>query len=70
MSSTVNTEALAQKCAKLESGFKDAIAWINQKVNAERLQLDKVLIEDELRRELFQLRKLSQSVSRPRKVAW
>jgi hypothetical protein len=69
MSSTVNIEALAQKCATLESGFKDAITWINQKVNAERLQLDKVLIEDELRRELFQLRKLSQSVTRPMCVA-
>jgi hypothetical protein len=69
MSNTVNIEALAQKCATLESGFKDAITWINEKVNAERLQLDKVLIEDELRRELFQLRKLSQSVSRPMCVA-
>lgn len=69
MSNTVNTEALAKRCATLEAGFKDAITWINQKVNAERLQLDKVLIEDELRRDLFQLGKLSQSVTRPMCVA-
>lgn len=69
MSSTKNTEVLAQKCTTLESGVKDALVWINQKVNAERLQLDKVLIEDELRRELYQLGKLSQSISRPMCIA-
>lgn len=69
MTSNVTTEALASKCERLEAGFNEALAWINQKPNAERLQLDKVLIEDELRRQLFQLRKLSLSISRPMCVA-
>ena len=67
--SAISIDNLAKKCASLEAGFKDALAWINEKQNAERLQLDKLLIEDELRRELFQLHKLSQSISRPMCVA-
>ena len=67
--SAISVDNLAKKCANLEAGFKDALGWINQKQNADRLQLDKVLIEDELRRELFQLHKLSQSIARPMCVA-
>src|SRR5689334_4589040 len=67
--SAISVDNLGKKCANLEAGFKDALAWINQKQNADRLQLDKVLIEDELRRELFQLHKLSQSIPRPMCVA-
>jgi hypothetical protein len=63
------TEGLAKKCANLEAGFRDALGWINQKANVDRLQLDKLLIEDELRREIFQLRKLSQSIARPMCIA-
>jgi hypothetical protein len=67
--STTSTENLAKKCATLEAGFREALKWIDQKANADRLLLDRVLIEDELRRELFQLRKLSQSIMRPMCVA-
>lgn len=69
MTSSITIDRLSQRCATLEASLSDAIAWINQKSNAERLQLDKALIEDELRRNLFQLRKLSQSVTRPMCVA-
>src|ERR1700761_736058 len=67
--STTSVEDLAKKCANLEAGFREALKWIDQKQNADRLLLDRVLIEDELRRELFQLGKLSQSITRPMCVA-
>jgi hypothetical protein len=69
MSSNSDIQALADKCAILEGCFTEALSWINQKANMDRLQLDKVLIEHELRRELFQLRKLAQSIPRPMCVA-
>src|ERR1700761_7552205 len=67
--STTSVEDLAKKCANLEAGFREALKWIDQKQNADRLLLDRVLIEDELRRELYQLGKLSQSIKRPMCVA-
>ena len=64
-SDTAKTRQLEADCNSFSATVLEALSWINDARNAERVHADKKFMEEDLRKSAFQARKLAQASTKP-----
>jgi hypothetical protein len=61
----IGAQKVEADCAAFAGALKDALDWVNDPVNAERLEPQKRAVEQELRTAAYETKKLAKTASRP-----